>query len=166
MKLIKYGIVMMSIFGIATSCKKNEAEKVLDDIPKLNILSQSTNSIKYMDTTSFISFVFTFEDGGRNIATRPEDQDSSIILLIYDFATDTFRTKYNLPMPQVNGNDFQKNGGIQATLTLDLPSYYFTPQGGAVNPSGNDTISLGIALQDYDGNSSDTIIRGPIFVSR
>jgi hypothetical protein len=64
----------------------------------------------------------------------------------------------------IGSNYFQKNGGIKASLDLDLANYFFYPRSDSAHISGLDTMRLGIYIQDYSGNKSDTVIIGPLYL--
>lgn len=161
MRSIKFlGWLMLIV--IVASCKKGKNEAVYSKVPYLELTGQSTDEINYMDTAALLNLRFIFTDGDGDIAQRDPSVDSSIVVLIMREG-DTSNTRHLFPMPQVDRTYFQKNGGIRATMQLDLPYYFFYPRQDPAHSSGLDTMNLGIYIQDYAGNKSDTIIVGPIY---
>ncbi len=147
-----------------TSCN-NTKETKFSDIPALTLMQVNTETINFQDTSSMLSVVLQLTDGDGNIATRSADEDTSIGLLFFDYSSDTLNAKYRLPLPQVRSSDFQKNGGLNATMKIDLPYFYFTPIIAPGSPIRFfDTLKVAIFVQDYDANSSDTIFLQPIYV--
>ncbi len=159
MRSIKFLGWLMLI--MVASCKKT-GESTYSKIPYLSLISQNTDVIRYMDTASVLSLKFNFTDGDGNIAKRDAGIDTSIVVLVLREG-DTSNLRHVFPMPMVESNYFQKNGGIKAAMMLDMPYYFFYPRQDSLHSSGLDTMLLGIYIQDYDGNRSDTVIVGPIY---
>lgn len=117
-----------------------------------------------MDSTSFLLVNFEFTDGDGDIARRDPNIDTSIVTLVYR-VNDTTNPRYVFPMPVVSEDVYQKNGGIKGTMHLNMPNYYFYPRVDTAHREGLDTMILGVFIQDYAGNSSDTINVGPIYIA-
>lgn len=145
------------------SCNKNEQEEKYSHIPALKLTSQNTNTISYTDSTSMLTLNFEFTDGDGDIAKRSPDGDTTIVVKIHRLL-DTTNTRYLFPMPTVAASEYQNNGGIKGYLRLDMTNNYFYPRNDTAHASGLDTMHLGIYIQDYAGNQSDTVLIGPIYI--
>lgn len=162
MHYYKYVLLLVITSIMVISCGKKETK--YPDEPSLRLIYQNTDKINYMDSMATVILEFELRDGDGDIAKRSPDVDSSIIALVIR-ENDHTNTRYVLPLPTVEKDDFMKNGGLETNMTLSLPNYYFYPRVDSAHANGLDTMHLGIFVQDYSGKTSDTIIVGPIYIA-
>lgn len=157
----KYKIIYISCLLAILGCRKDA--KKLDDTPNLTFVSASSDQV-YFQRLDSLYLSFLFEDGGNNLAYNEDGLDSTFVLLDKRIGDDFFRAKYVLPMPYIPKKDRFGGGNLIGEVTLALNPFFHYPRMDTLHVNGRDTLYWHVYMQDMDGNKSDTVVIGPIYI--
>lgn len=154
-------VVFIICTCIFISCNKDK--KQLDDKPSLTFMSASTDVI-YFQRLDTLHLNFLFEDGGNNLGYAEDGIDSTFVILDQRPGDEGFRARYTLPMPYIPKKDRTKSGNLVGDVSLSLMPAFHYPRMDTLHVNGRDTVYWHVYMQDMDGNASDTIVVGPIYI--
>lgn len=154
-------LIVCILFAALSSCKKETQEYPKE--PQIYYLNMNPDKIRVSDPNQFIDIQFRFTDGDQNIATNPDETDSTIFL---KDSRDTTMAPYTYayPMPYIP-QDLRPDGGLEGMVTLHLSNAYFSPRDSLHLALGKDTMIWFIYIKDNAGNISNTIQTDTVYLN-